>query len=309
MQVVFLSRHLTDSQTALTAAQNAYTQAVNSKQQAEVTLSQAKSSLENAQKSYDILVNQTSKENVTKAQDSLNTAQASRKSVQAQIEASESKLSDAVVKSPISGTVSECNVTAGAQLLTAKTPFTIVDLNTVDIQVNVSEDVVPNLKVGDSVQITIPTLSNQAITGHISEISDVSNADGTFKVKVEMSNTDGKLKAGMFAEVNFAKSTSDGAVIVPRDSVLRDGDDYYAFVIEDGKAKKVDVTIGIDAGETIEVKSGIKASDKVVTKGQTYLDDGSKVKVVSDNGTEITEATTEATTENPKAKKSKGENK
>lgn len=300
---------LDDSQTALTAAQNAYTQAVNSKQQAEVTLSQAKSSLENAQKSYDILVNQTSKENVTKAQDSLNTAQASRKSVQAQIEASESKLSDAVVKSPISGTVSECNVTAGAQLLTAKTPFTIVDLNTVDIQVNVSEDVVPNLKVGDSVQITIPTLSNQAITGHISEISDVSNADGTFKVKVEMSNTDGKLKAGMFAEVNFAKSTSDGAVIVPRDSVLRDGDDYYAFVIEDGKAKKVDVTIGIDAGETIEVKSGIKASDKVVTKGQTYLDDGSKVKVVSDNGTEITEATTEATTENPKAKKSKGENK
>ena len=71
-----------------------------------------------------------------------------------------------------------------------------------------------------------------------------------------MSNTDGKLKAGMFAEVNFAKSTSDGAVIVPRDAVLRDGDDYYAFVIEDGKAKKVDVTIGIDAGETIEVKSG-----------------------------------------------------
>ena len=63
------------------------------------------------------------------------------------------------------------------------------------------------------------------------------------------------------------------------------------------------------AVETIEVKSGIKSSDKVVTKGQTYLDDGSKVKVVSDNGTEITEATTEATTENPKAKKSKGENK
>lgn len=54
-----------------------------------------------------------------------------------------------------------------------------------------------------------------------------------------MSNTDGKLKAGMFAEVNFAKSTSDGAVIVPRDSVLRDGDDYYAFVIEGGKVRKL----------------------------------------------------------------------
>lgn len=300
---------LDDSMTALTTAQNSYTQALNSRDQAKVTLSQAKTTLETAQKNYDILVNQTSKENVTKAKDTLNSAQASRKTVQAQIEASESKLNDAIVKSPISGTVTACNVTAGAQLVASKTPFTIVNLNTVDVQVNVSENVVPDIKVGDSVGMVIPTLSNANITGHISEIASVSNDDGTFKVKVEMDNSDGKLKAGMFTEVNFAKSTSEGAVVVPRDAVLREDDQYYAFVIEDGKAKKVNVKIGIDAGETIEVTEGIKASDKVVTKGQTYLDDGANVKVVSDNGTEITEATTEATTTDAKNKKGKEEKK
>ena len=136
-------------------------------------------------------------------------------------------------------------------------------------------------------------------------------ATGGKQYKVSEGETVRVEKLGVEAGSKF---TFDQVLLVSGDDVkvgnpTVDGASVEATVVGDGKAKKVDVTIGIDAGETIEVKSGIKASDKVVTKGQTYLDDGSKVKVVSDNGTEITEATTEATTENPKAKKSKGENK
>lgn len=267
-------------------AQNAYTRAELSVKSAEDALSQANTT-------YNLLVNDTAEENLRKANDSLNSALASQQSAQVAVETARQNISDCTVTSPISGTVLTKNATTGSML--SGVGYQIVDLSTVNVEVNASEQIATSVKVGDAVTIVIPSMNDQQFVGLITEIPPGSNADGTYTIKINIPNEGGELMAGMFAEVYFAKSTSNNAVIVPRDAVIDDDGAYYVFVADGNTAKRVDVTVGIDTGDTIEITSGVTISDKVVTKGQTYLSDGDTLNIVSDNGVE-TEPVTEATT-------------
>lgn len=264
-------------------AQNAYEQAEISLEKAKTNYQSSLDSLEQAQTNYNILANQTTEENVRKAQDSLAQAQASKASSEAQLASSQKSLDDAVVKSPISGTVLECNVTEGA--VANGTPFVIVDLNTVNIEVNVAEQIISSIKVGDSVKIKITTISDEIFEGNITSIAPGANSDGTYKVKVEINNSDGQLKSGMFAEIYFTKEKSDNTIVLPRSAVMSKNDEYYVFTVENNVAKKKVVEIGIDNGDEIEIKSGLKDTDLVVVKGQSYLKDGDSVNDVTNADT------------------------
>lgn len=268
-------------------AQNAYTRSELSVTNAENVLAQAKTS-------YDILVNKTTAENTRKAQDSLNSALAAQKSAQVSVDTAKQNISNCKVTSPISGTILSKTATRGSML--SGVGYQIVDLSSVNVEVNASEQIATSVKVGDAVTIAIPSMSDEQFTGSITEIPPGANSDGTYTIKINIPNSTGELKAGMFAEVYFAKSTSNNAVILPRDAVMdEDGDNHFVYVADGNTAKKVNVTVGIDTGDTIEVTSGITINDKVITKGQTYLADGDVINVVSDNGVDI-EVTTEATT-------------
>ena len=181
--------------------------------------------------------------------------------------------------SPISGTVLECNVTEGAEV--SGTPFIIIDLNTVNVEVNVSEQIINSIKEGDSVKLKITTLSDEIFNGSITSIAPGANNDGTYNVKIEINNSDRKLKSGMFAEVYFTKEKSDSSIVLPRSAVMSKDDEYYVFTVENGTAKRAVVNVGIDNGDEIEIKSGINIGDTVVVKGQSYLKDGDPVNDVT----------------------------
>lgn len=284
------------SEDSLNTYKNSLDNAQNSYTKSQLNVKSAQDALNQANTNYDILAKKTTAENTRKANDSLNTALASQKTASVAVDTAKQQIAYCTVTSPISGTVLSKNVTAGA--MSSGVGYQIVDLTSLDVQVNASEQIATSVKVGDAVTINIPSLKdNSQFTGSITEIPPGANADGTYTIKINIPNSTGELKAGMFAEVYFAKSTSNNAVILPRDAVIdNNGESYYVFVTDDkNTVKKVEVTVGIDSGDTIEVTSGITINDKVVVKGQTYLADGDPINVVSDNGVEV-EMTTEATT-------------
>ncbi len=293
------------SQDTLNTYKNALDNSNNSYSRAENAVITAQNALDQAKTSYDILEKETTAENARKASDSLNSALASQNSAKVAVDNAKQQISYCTVTSPISGTVLSKNVTAGA--MASGVGYQIVDLSSVKVTVNASEQIATSVNVGDPVTINIPSMSSgNQFTGSITEIPPGANSDGTYTIKISIPNTSGELKAGMFAEVYFAKSTSNNAVILDRDAVMDDDDNqYYVFVADGDKAKKVSVTVGIDTGDTIEVTSGIDLNDKVVIKGQTYLADGDLINVVSDNGVEkeiVAEETT-APAEGKEAKK------
>ncbi len=304
---------LKNSEIALQQAENTLTTAKNAKEKAELGVKSAEDALAQAKTNYDIMAKEMTAENARKSNDSLNSAKTSVQTAQTgvknaqnavataqnQVKSAEAGLESAKVgvtnakqqieyckvTSPCSGTVLTKNAVEGAMIQGAG--YQIVDLNSVDVQVNVSEQIATNVKTGDAVTINIPSLDNKKTTGSITQIPPSSNQDGTYTVKIKIPNTQNELKGGMFCEVYFAKSTSDNAVIVPRDAVMDDGDESYVFINNENTAKKVVVETGIDTGETIEVKSGLTVNDKVITKGQTYLAEGDKINIVSDNGNDV----------------------
>lgn len=273
---------------ALDSAQNAYTIA-------ELSVKSAEDALAQANTTYNLLVNETSEENLRIANDSLNSALAQQQASQVAVETAQQNISDCTVTSPISGVVLTKYATTGTML--SGVGYQIVDLSSVNVEVNASEQIATSVKVGDSVTIVIPSLDDRQFVGSISEIPPGSNSDGTYTIKINIPNESGDLMAGMFAEVYFAKSTSENAVIIPRDAVLDDDGSYYVYVADGDTAKRVDVTVGIDTGETIEITSGLTVSDKVITNGQTYLADGSKLNIVSDNGVSTVTTSTGTTTD------------
>jgi RND family efflux transporter MFP subunit len=275
----------------LETATNAYSRAQNAVKSAEDALAQAKTS-------YNILEKETTAENTRRANDSLTSAKASQNSASVAVSTAQQQIEYCTVTSPIDGVVLSKNVTTGA--MASGVGYQIVDLSAMKVEVNVSEQIATSVNVGDEVTIEIPSLSaDEQFSGSITELAPGANTDGTYTVKINIPNANGDLIAGMFAKVYFAKSTSNAALILTRDAVLVDNDQYYVYVTEDGStAKRVDVEIGIDTGETIEVTSGLTKNDRVVVKGQTYLADGGKIKVVAENGVSTSqEASNEQNTE------------
>ncbi|GEM_PF-205865 len=294
------------AQAGYDSANASYQSAVNAKETASNSLTtaqravqSAQTALEKANDDYDRLKNTTASENSRRASDSLNTAQASKSSVLAAIDQAQSKLDDASVSSPISGVVLEKNVTVGGFYSAGQTAYKIADTSSMDIEVNISENISSILGLGSKVDITIPSISDEKFEGAVSELSPEANSDGTYKVKVRVPNPDGKLVSGKFANISFAKEESANALSVPRNSVIHKDDEYYVFIIDGDKAVKKNVQIGIDNGDYIEIKKGISVKDDVVTTGQTYLKDGDKVNIVAgdEENSSNTEVSTEVVTE------------
>lgn len=258
---------------------------------AQRSVAAAEQTFNDANYQYNLYVNETLSENTQKAQDSLNSAIASKNSTEAQMKTYQKQLSDCTVTAPISGTILTKNATVGSVLGNA-TPFVIVNLDTVKVKVNVAEEMVNKIKVGDTVKIKVASYSDEDFSGSISNIAPGANSDGTYPVEIDIPNTDGLLKSGMFAQVTFDKEASSDSIVIDRDAVLSNSDGSYVYIVEDGKAKKAAVTTGIDNGDEIQVLTGINEGDQVVFNGNTYLNDGESVNVVTDSSGSKTNADT-----------------
>ncbi len=263
---------------AFKQATTAYSQAENAKNQADISYQQAESGLKKAKDTYKLTTGTINSENVEKARLAVNQAAAQRNSVSVQLQIAQSTLNDLEVKSPISGVVSSRNAKKGEYTSSAVPAFTVVKMDTVNVEVKISEMLINLVKEGDTVDVTVKTLSQEPIKGKITSISPAADQTSTFPIKIEIDNTDGKIKPGMFAEIRFIKESKASALVLPRSTVLADEIEQYVFVAENGRAKKVVVTTGIDNGKDIEIISGLNPDDKVVVRGQSYLTDGDKLK-------------------------------
>ena len=128
---------------------------------------------------------------------------------------------------------------------------------------------------------------DRIFTGRIRELSPVIDPQSrTLEVKISISDGTEKLKAGMFGEVKLVTAEKEGVVKVPSECLVSRFGEDFVFTVERtgeaqmGSAKQVKVTSGIEIDRMLEITSGIGSGDEVVYRGQTLLEEGSKVRVV-----------------------------
>ncbi len=249
--------------------------------QAKTAFETAQISFNAAQQAYDLLVNKTSQENIDRAKDQLNQAIASKENVEFQLNKAKENLAETNVKSPISGVVSSRAIEEGEMVGGSSVPFVVVQINPAVLAVNISEQMLGNIKEGDNVNIVIGAIKDNTFTGRIRSIAPVADErTTTYPIEIEIENNNNELKAGMFGEVAFITNKQEDVIVVKRETLIEKDQKTFVFTTtEDNKAKLVEVETGIDNGNEIEITTGLNVGQSIIVKGQDYLKDGDNIKI------------------------------
>jgi membrane fusion protein (multidrug efflux system) len=186
------------------------------------------------------------------------------------------------ITAPMAGVISAKNLEVGQMAAPGQEAFRIVDLSTLIAESGVSEKDITKLQYGQNVNVKLE--SGEQYAGKIDTISPVTNPmTSTYPISVSIDNPDGKLKSGMFADIEIIFGVNKSSIAVKNTSLINEDEVYSIFVNNKGKAEKRKVQIGIQDEEFTEILNGITLSDEVVTAGQDALKDGDKVKVIKEN--------------------------
>lgn len=192
------------------------------------------------------------------------------------------QLGDASIKSSINGIVNKRNIEPGSVVAPGTVLFELVNVSTLKLRVTVSEQQVASLKVGSNVPVTASVFPDKKLTGKITFIAPKADESLNFPVEIEIANNQGNdIKAGMYGTAVFGKGKAEPAVTtIPRVAFVGGVGNNQVFVVENNIAKLVKVTSGRIFGEEVEVLSGLKEGDTVVTSGQINLQDGTPVSPI-----------------------------
>lgn len=183
------------------------------------------------------------------------------------------------LRSPVAGTVTAKNVVEGARLTPADIPFEITDLSQVWVQADIYESELDRAKVGTHAELTIQAFPGKVFTGQVAFVDPVLDPKTrTVRARLAFANPKGDLKPEMFGEV-VLRSPGHKGLLVPLDAVLDAGTTKVAFVaLGDGKFEPRPVTTGTTVGESVEVRSGLKADEAVVVRANFLVDSESRLK-------------------------------
>lgn len=233
------------------------------------------------------------KQGLAQAQAGVQQARAQQAASLAQIQASMDQInkqaSYGTVTAPCAGTVTAVNVVQGGMASSAQPAVVIAEDSRVKINASVSEDVFAGLHTGDSAGVQISVLSDEVKSAKIVSLPAAANQQ-TNLYDVSVSVPSGTEPAiGAFATVIFYTDRRENTLSVPTECVLTGNDnERYLFTVDESgtTAARVTVETGLVGKTNTEITSGLNEGDRVVVKGQSYLSDGSAVRVVTSDGGE-----------------------
>lgn len=211
-------------------------------------------------------------------------AEANVKQAETALELSKEALGYATITAPIDGIVSKREFDAGNMANPAMPLFTIVNMNTVKVIVEVPESSLHKVSRNSKIKIYAAGV-DEPIEGQISLISPViKQASRTASMEILIDNSKGLLKPGSFVKVNIVTDFKENTLLVRRSAVLEDKEnteDKYVFVVENDKSFKKKVKTGIANGDMVEVIDGLRSGEKVIVSGQNQVKDGTNVKITN----------------------------
>ena len=195
------------------------------------------------------------------------------------------------IYAPFSGVLTRRNVDTGA-LITAgsngqnKELFDLAQVDPLRVYVSVPQSSAPSIRKGMSAYILLNEYPGQKFTGTVARTADaIDPATRTLLTEVDVSNRDGHLLPGAYAQVHFAVPMQTVRISVPVNALLfRSEGPRVAVVGPDHKMQLKAVTIGRDFGTKVEILGGLDANDQIIVNPADSLEDGQQVHVQTANG-------------------------
>jgi multidrug efflux pump subunit AcrA (membrane-fusion protein) len=207
------------------------------------------------------------------------TARANVANAESQLGLAQRSLSYANVYSPIDGFVSERTADLGEYVSPTAKVATIVRINPLRVRIDIPEQAIPEVRVGQSVSVTTSAWPDRNFSGRIARISpNVTPTSRTLTVEAEIENGSGTLKPGQFATVRILQARAEPALLVPARAIRTESGISRVFVIKDGHARERIVQLGQADGDLVEIKGGVATDEAVATSNLELLSDGMAVR-------------------------------
>ncbi|HTR80451.1 MAG TPA: efflux RND transporter periplasmic adaptor subunit [Bacteroidota bacterium] len=213
------------------------------------------------------------------AKQDLDNADAQMKVAQANFETAKTQLSYARIIAPFPGIVTKRFLDPGALVATTNaTLFTLMDIDSVKVIVNVLEKDVPEISKGKEATIAVDAFPGKQYTGSISRMSEaVDLSTRTMAIEIDIPNKDHNLKPGMYATVTLAITEHPNAITLPTQAILHDDNGTFVYLLANNAAKRAPVQLGIEQNNRTEILAGLTGSEDVITTGQQLAHDGGPV--------------------------------
>jgi len=201
---------------------------------------------------------------------------------QAQYQGAAATAANAVITSPINGTVGAVYVKEGDTANPAAPALVVSNLSQLETEIAVNESDIVAITAGATVKVKINAAGDKEFAGVITAVSPVADTNTkSYPVRVRLSGDITGLKSGMFALVNLATVKKESVVVIPSGAVSEKGAAKVVYVLQAGnKVHEVEVETGLNTDKEVEIISGVKAGETIEIKGQTLRHKGNEKKVV-----------------------------
>lgn len=237
---------------------------------AKAVVDQLKNNADQAQKSYEAVQkaydaggdSEQAKAAVEQAETALNVAKSNRDKL--------------VLKAPCDGVITAKTFEAGETASQAQPAFIISETNVLSITLSVTDSDIKKFSKDQSVNVK---LGDEEVTGKVSEVPQVPDpATSLYKVEVDVDNFNEKYSAGTAAEVSISIEKQTNVITVPKKAVFEEDGKKYVYIVDsDNRARKKEVTTGIETEKDIEISGEVKLDDIIVVGGLSLISENTKL--------------------------------
>jgi membrane fusion protein (multidrug efflux system) len=204
------------------------------------------------------------------------------KVAQADVELAAARLAKTEVKASFGGIIGLRSVSIGDYVKEGQDMVNLEEIDPLKVDFRIPEVFLSQVKAGQVLQITMDALPDRTWPGKVFAINPLVDANGrAIAIRAQVSNTDGRLRPGMFARVRLLTSEARDSLMIPEESIFPVGDDKFVYKVVDGRAMRQKIEIGLRREGKVEVMAGLAPTDTVVTAGIVKLRDGAPVRVAN----------------------------
>ena len=187
------------------------------------------------------------------------------------------------IRAPFSGKLGLKNVSPGAYITPSTILTTISQVDKLKIQFNVPERYGAELKNGMKISFSVDGSDRQFVATVIASEISIDEATRSLAVRAIVTQHDPMLIPGVFGKVKIVLGKNERAIMVPNSSIIPLGRKKQLYLYQGGKAMVKDVTTGVRDSTNIQILTGIKEGDTVITSAMLFLRPGLEVTIAKSN--------------------------
>lgn len=182
------------------------------------------------------------------------------------------------VRAPISGYVTIVNVRETENVKEKQSLMTIAKIDRMKAKVYISEKDIDDVQTGN---LAVAQWNGKNIEGKVTEVDLAMNPGSkSFIAKVEFPNQNNVLRSGVTAKIIIHSKSKNEIISVERKNLVKRGNEYFAFIADGNIAIERKVVVGKGRGLFLEIVDGVNENDLLITEGQMFLENESKIKII-----------------------------